>query len=393
MKASQRLWEKMPGTLARWRIMPKVAHLTSAHAATDVRIFQKECRTLAQAGLDVVLIAPHDHNEIVDGVRIRAVPRSRGRRERFTTTQYQVFRAAVAENAHVYHFHDPDLLPIAIALRARGAKVIYDVHENYAEAIKDKYWLPKLMRTPMSWATSTLERYSGMHGFVAATPSIASQFIADRTVVVQNFPFRAEFASAGKDTPFRQRPIYIGYAGGISSGRCAIEMIDALHLAGSTEGGRALRLRLAGNIIEPGLRAALKARPGWARVDYLGHLDRGALARMFGELRLGLVLFKPLGNHVNAQPNKLFEYMSAGLPVVCSNFPLWRDIVEANRCGLCVEPNSPADVARAITYLLGRPEEAEAMGRAGRAAVLDCYNWETEAKKLCGLYRKLLPRW
>jgi glycosyltransferase involved in cell wall biosynthesis len=103
-----------------------------------------------------------------------------------------------------------------------------------------------------------------------------------------------------------------------------------------------------------------------------------------------VVVFKPAANHVRAQPTKLFEYMSAGLPVIASNFPLWREIVERNNCGICVDPLSPAALAEAIRWLIQHPDAAREMGANGRRAVRTTYNWEPEGRKLTTLYRSLL---
>jgi len=108
------------------------------------------------------------------------------------------------------------------------------------------------------------------------------------------------------------------------------------------------------------------------------------------KLRVGLVLFYPEPNQINSQPNKLFEYMSAEIPIVASNFPLWKEIVEGNQCGICVDPLNPEEIARAIEYLITHPDEAQRMGENGRKAVIEKYNWESESKKLIELYRKIL---
>ncbi len=95
-------------------------------------------------------------------------------------------------------------------------------------------------------------------------------------------------------------------------------------------------------------------------------------------------------NHVDAQPNKMFEYMSAGIPVIASDFPLWREIIEGCGCGICVDPLDPKKIAEAIDYLVDNPEIARRMGENGRKAVYDRYNWDVEEKKLLALYDSLL---
>jgi glycosyltransferase involved in cell wall biosynthesis len=105
--------------------------------------------------------------------------------------------------------------------------------------------------------------------------------------------------------------------------------------------------------------------------------------------KAGIVTFLPAPNHIDAQPNKVFEYMSAGVPVIASHFPLWREIVEGNQCGLCVDPHEPEQIAEAIDYLLGHPDEARRMGENGMRAVQDRYNWAIEERKLRKFYEGL----
>jgi glycosyltransferase involved in cell wall biosynthesis len=98
-------------------------------------------------------------------------------------------------------------------------------------------------------------------------------------------------------------------------------------------------------------------------------------------------------NHIDAQPNKMFEYMSAGLPLIASDFPLWREIVEGNDCGVCVDPADPAAIAEAIDRLVENPDLARRMGENGQRAVHERYNWAIEEKKLLALYDTvLLPK-
>jgi glycosyltransferase involved in cell wall biosynthesis len=82
--------------------------------------------------------------------------------------------------------------------------------------------------------------------------------------------------------------------------------------------------------------------------------------------------------------------MAMGLPVIASNFPLYREIVESAGCGLLVNPLKPEEIADAVIYLFKSPEEAEAMGKRGRKAVEKSYNWSMEEKKLLGLYEDFL---
>ena len=99
---------------------------------------------------------------------------------------------------------------------------------------------------------------------------------------------------------------------------------------------------------------------------------------MYNKSRVGLCVLRKTPNHVNALAIKLFEYMAAGIPIVCSNFPLWVEIVEKNGCGLCVEPNNTSEIRDAMIYLLKHPEKAKVMGDNGKRIVRDKYNWDIE---------------
>ena len=359
----------------------RVVHLTSVHRAFDVRIFHKECRTLAASGYDVTLVAPHDRDETRDGVVIRAVRQPRSRRERFLYTGREIYKTCMEQDADVYHFHDPELMPVAILLKLHGKRVVYDVHEDYPAAMYDKHWLPRVLRPAV--ATGVRAGQAAMttacDQIVAATPAIATRFSREKTTVVQNFPWREEFASGpGQDYQARE-PIAL-YAGGIAPLRGLREMLSAIIVASRDLPAKLVLAGPAG----PDLQAEIvEAGPA---VEYRGMLGRSELAQEIARARMGLVLFHPCRNHLNSQPNKLFEYMSAGLPIIASDFPLWRELVCDTQCGLLVDPLDPAAIADAITWILRHPQEAEQMGRNGRRAVAEKYNWERESANLLAVY-------
>ncbi len=103
-----------------------------------------------------------------------------------------------------------------------------------------------------------------------------------------------------------------------------------------------------------------------------------------------MAILHPEPNYIESFPTKLLEYMAAGLPVIASNFPLWKEIIEGNNCGLTVNPLNPREIAKAVEYLLEQSDEARKMGENGRKAVVEKYNWETESRKLIAVYEDLL---
>lgn len=364
-----------------------VTQVTSVHSPFDTRIFGRMCRTLTNCGYTVTLIARHDRDETVAGVRIRSLPEPRNRIDRMTRVVLRALVAAFASKGSVYHLHDPELMPMGILLRLCGKRVVYDAHEDFPRQILAKYWIPPWLRSSVSGIAEFAERLAVAFAFdrvVTATEWIAERFPARKTTVIRNFPLPDEFATNGA-TPYRERPLVVAYAGHLSALRGGAEMVEAIgRVPGEAE------LHIAGTLTPASLATSLRALPAWHRVRYVGPQSRDGIVRLLEKARMGLVVFHPGPNHDKSQPNKLFEYMAAGIPVVASDFPLWRNVVERVGCGLLVNPLDSGAIASAIQWLLEHPEEAATMGRRGQEAIREDYNWSIESRKLVDLYATLL---
>lgn len=364
----------------------RVCHFSSVHPADDIRIFHKECRSLAEAGHEVYFVVPTEADGVRDGVRIHAVaPAGGGRLLRMLLTTFRVFRAVRALRARVYHFHDPELLPWALLLRLSGAAVIYDAHEDVPRDILSKAWIPGWLRRPLAWGFEFVEDFVArrLDAVVTATPHIRDRFLAAGCCAldINNYPIPGELLLAESADDFSRgaRPD-VCYAGLIIPIRGSREMVNAAGRTGIT-------LQLAGRLA-PAERTQLAALPGWEYVQELGMQDRAGVSRTYGRSFAGLVLFHDEPNHTHAQPNKLFEYMSAGMPLIASNFPLWREVVEGSGAGICVDPLDVEAIAAAMRRLDGDRELAQRMGECGRRAVNETYNWEAERRKLLALYAR-----
>jgi glycosyltransferase involved in cell wall biosynthesis len=365
----------------------KVAHLTSVHSRGDTRIFVKQCRSLLACGYSVSLVvADGIGDEFKEGVRIVDVGKSAGRLNRMFKTTQRVFEKAVELDADVYHLHDPELILIGLKLKRLGKKVIFDAHEDVPQQLLAKPYLTPLLLRMLSSVFSTFERFTcaRFDGIIAATPFIRDKFLAINplTVDINNFPVIGELDAA---VPWPEKQEEVCYVGGIATIRGIREVVRAFEYVNTSA-----RLNLGGRFSEQALEEEVKKYQGWNRANELGFIDRMGVREVLGRSVAGLVTLHPVINYLDALPVKMFEYMATGIAVIASNFPLWREIVEGNDCGLCVDPLNPKAIAAAIDFIINNPERARQMGDNGKRAVLEKYNWSVEEAKLLDFYQSIL---
>lgn len=359
----------------------KICHLTSAHPYNDIRISLKECYSLVKDDYEVHLVAPNTEVEKFKGIRVYGKTNPyKGRIKRFAMFTKDIMNKALEIDADIYHFHDPELIPVGLKLIKYGKKVIYDVHEDVPRAILSKYWIPKFLRKSISFLFEKYENNSAKRFdyIVGATPFITNRFrnINKNTININNYPFLNELSSGTNREIDKEKKVC--YIGGITPIRGIENIIKASR-------------NIAGDVILAGSNKDnnLKKLMDESDVKYLGEIEREEVNMLLNESIAGLVLFLPEPNHINAQPNKMFEYMSAGIPVIASDFSLWKKVIEGNDCGICVDPLDVNKISEAIQWVLDNPERAAEMGRNGRKAVVNKFNWETESKKLINMYETL----
>ncbi|MEK6642681.1 MAG: glycosyltransferase family 4 protein [Planctomycetota bacterium] len=375
----------------------RIVHLSTLHAPLDVRIFYKQCRTLAQAGHDVHLLVNNPPTPERDGVHFHALAPTPSciRPVRIRRRLSDALTRALALKADVFHFHDAEILTIARRLKQNDATIIYDVHEDSPQEVLDMnkgrplYAAAKYLVFKRLWSTAPRV----VDHFVAATPAIAAMFPPDRTTTICNYPLPEEFVDIARARiPSRtfhpNTPPHFIFIGGISVIRGAREMVQAMSLLPDSSNAR---LQLVGEFQPPELRAELERLPGWSRVNVLPWQPRENLAALLANSVAGLVPFHPGRNHTEALPNKIFEYMAAALPVIASDFPLWRELISREHSGILINPLDPKSIADALRKIVNAPLEYAAMGQRGAQAVHSRYNWTSEGGKLVDLYKRLVP--
>lgn len=371
--------------------MTHICHLTSVHPRYDTRIFLKQCRSLAAAGYRVTLVvADGQGDEVREGVRIRDVGTTAGGRlARILRTARAVGCEAVRTGATVFHLHDPELMPVGLRLKRLGYTVVFDAHEDFPKQLLSKHYMGRGGAYVVSSLARVYERYACQRfdAIVTATSYIRDKFlrINPESLDINNYPMVQEFVPPDGNGDFSDiDSSTVCYVGGVGTIRGIIEMVKAIELT-----AKGTRLAVAGPFSEQQVFDQVRLLPGWENVEYRGVLDRTGVRDMLHTSIAGIVTLHPTINYIDALPVKMFEYMSAGIPVIASHFPLWREIVEGSHCGICVDPQNPREIAAAIDYLVSHPDDAQRMGANGRRAVEERYNWNVEEKKLLALYDKL----
>lgn len=364
----------------------KVCHMTSVHKSDDIRIYHKECISLAKAGYEVYLVAQGESFDAcgVHVIGIGELPNSRIKR--IIISAKAIYKIALEIDADIYHIHDPELLPYALKLKNKGKKVIFDSHEDVPEQIKEKVLIPYLIRLPLSKIYKLYQNYvcCKIDAIISVTPHICDKLkkINRSVYLVTNYPLIKPPIVEHKKFGTRN----ICFPGLIAPEWCHENLIEAIAYCPNT------KYILCGNTIESYLNK-LKNLNNWNDVEYKGKIAREEVAKLLSESDIGIALADyggNVGNKMGTLGNtKLFEYMLAGVAVICTDFILWKEIIEKNECGICVNPNNIEKISDAINYLLDNPEIAKRMGENGIKAVLEKYNWNSQEKELIKLYSKL----
>lgn len=359
----------------------RVCHVTCVHGTHDSRIFAKECVSLAQAGYETYLVGPGEDRNEKGVVVVGCGDKPKSRVSRMLLFRKKVLKMALALNCDVYHFHDPELLPYALKLKKRGKHAIFDSHEDVPRQIMDKRWIPRGIRKYVSKMYEKYEKKIAgkLDCVVTATDKITKCFhkYNVNASTIFNYPILEEFDLS--ESVQRERAIC--FAGGLSVTNGIKELIDIVDELG-------VKLYLAGPLSEE-IRIYLENKER-EKIKYLGVISRNEVYRLYSKCMVGVVVDLPTGNNVEGLPIKMFEYMVCGVPMLTSDFPLRREILEEYPCGKLVDPCNMEEYKNALMSLLDNTKLQECYSINGKKAANEKYNWSCEEKKLLQLYKEIV---
>lgn len=370
-------------------MMNKICHITSVHKRYDGRIFKKQCATLSSQGYDVSLIVNDSlPDEVRNGIKIVSTnyhPQSRILR--FVKSGRQLLDKALEIDADIYHLHDPDLLIIGNKLKKKGKKVIFDSHEDYPSDIASKEWIPSILRKPISKGYELFEKVSLRYydAIITVSPHIVERLkkINPNSYVVTNYPILKPDTN-----PYQLFKEFenttICFAGAIHKDWGHHVVIEAIEMINNS------KYILVGPSTENYL-SQLKQNRSWSKVDYRGVVTPTEVQEIYKESNVGIAVHysNSLAGKGTLGNTKLFEFMEAGLPIICSDYPLWDEIIKKHKCGISVDPHNVREIKEAIEYIIEHPSEAKQMALNGMKAVRSEYNWDAQKPVLLDIYKLL----
>lgn len=369
-----------------------VCMFTTVHQPFDTRIFYKECKALVGADYNVTLIAQHDKDETVEGVQIIALPKTKSRFSRMFYLSVKVFWITFKQKADIYHFHDPELIPVGVMLKCLRKKVIYDVHEDYPKSIMSKHYIPEVLKKFIATFINIVQNlFLQLFDYIiVAGDDIAETFfninICNKLITLKNVP-SIEFLTACNCNNSTKRDNKITYVGVLSSGRGIKEIVEAMNYVRNN-----VKLFLIGSFVSSEFEIKVRKIAN-ERVHFVGKVHYKEVPGIIKTMKIGLICFHSDPNNIGAisgRNNKLYEYMAGGLAIVASNFPKWTEVIEGGTFGITVNPKNPRDIASAIDYLLERPELLKQISENGINAIRERYNWDIEKEKLLQIYDKMI---
>ena len=383
--------------------MIKACMLTSMHSPLDGRIFYKEAKSLVKFGYEVIIIAPSaelvNKETKVDSIRIIPIPRYKHTFLTRPVTLLHLFLQALEVNADVYHCHEIETLWVGILLKeVIGTKLIYDSHEYHPEKFAERF--PSKIRGIFKRLTYLVEKaFCGKVDYIITVcDELANKFKrwSDNVELVENFALHysndgSEFSVNPRDLMIRGADAIGVYVGSIYKERGIYQIIDAVSIL--KDRGERIKLFFIGPLFPRTLlkqiEIYLKDKKLENDILFLGKIPYPQIEGYLAIADFGVVMDYPEKRNLNTVAVKVFEYMQAGLPVVASDLPVTRRVIEKERCGVLSDPLRPDRIADAISTLSQDPEAAQQMGRRGREAFLKKYNWSLSERRLLSVYDKI----
>ena len=362
-----------------------VLHLTTVHPITDVRIYQRECRSIAaHSNYKVMLAGPGDlpsHPEC----ELISLPRPcQTRTLRFLQSQLIAIKVGLKYRPDIMHLHDPELLFYGLIIsKVFKQKIIWDAHEDYLALVLGgtKPWIPTRIQVSvanlLSWL---LEQVNNSYaGIIGATDHICSLYSNPNTVLVGNEARVSDFQDATPNLSSNQ----VLFIGAQNDSSLFLEVVKAVSEL------KSVRLAVAGPRTNERLWAEAEVVLG-DRLIGLGYLSPQGLVEAISNSAIGMVTYKFQDYQQTSSPTKFFEFAAAGLPVVGTPIAPVSKLIKASNSGVSTQDFSSKSISNSLRYALSDQNRLEFWSQNAKKWTAQNNRWDESESALLGLYSKLL---
>lgn len=375
--------------------MKTIAILSTVHPFDDTRVFYRQARSLSKKyNVNLYISAPFNFRKFNDNLMVWGLPEWKKKTDRIKSF-FILFKYLVKLKANLIIIHDPELLLIVPIIKIlKRVPIIYDIHENYVEMIREKLWLSIGMRKLLARGYLLSEKITFPFISMIWYPvkNIGDHYTSRNCLVkyqIRNVPSVQSFQSFNRANEEKKWLISLGY---LIDDRGIREIILAFSLV--LKDYPDYQLVFIGSFqserFEQEIFALVSKLQIKDRVIFFGKIPYEKVANYLYNAQIGLLNYLPIPNNIMGLPNKLFEYMAAGLPVIASNFENYAEVINDAQCGILVNPTDPDEIAAAIIFLLNDEKKRIEMGKNGQLAIEDRYCWEMEEKKMFTSLERIL---
>ncbi len=373
----------------------RICIITTVHSPLDTRIFYREAISLSKK-YKVVIVAPSEKDFEDQGIKFIGLGMINGRLQRFGKS-ILAFRYSLKTKADIYHFHDPELIFVGLALRLITRKlVIYDIHENNPEFILDKEWIPtSILRKIVSLGVNFIENWAAvfLSGVIVVNERLQSRFqkYNKHIQVIRNFP-SLEFGGRFSKVEFSKKRRVAVYIGGIEKERGVLEILRFVERFPNYY----LKFLFVGTVKGSKLREEIdafirKKNISKDKLEIVPQISHKNIPEYLNDAFVGFIPFLKTRNNFLGIPQKTFEYMAYGLPIVASDFLYLGKYIRDSKSGILIKDPENIDEYKRAFDRLNDSNLWTKWSRNSRQAFEKKYNWGKEEKKLLDFYAKLLP--
>ena len=306
---------------------------------------------------------------------------------KFLSFNLKLFFKLLKSDFHIIHAHDLWVLPgSTLANFFKKGILIYDAHE-YVRGLEI---FQRKKFSGFIWAITERLLIKRISALIAINTWHRRLFLEDypflqKSTVIMNFPILAYNGIQEKIPGYEQRNKTAIFQGILKEGRGLRSILTAMKFVKSGE------LKIIGfGDLEPEVRRRIETDRIQNRVHLHGKVAWTDLLKETQKARAGLVLFEPLSiNYRYASPNKFFEYVMAGTPLIASRIPTFEELNKEFEVAILVDPSRPEEIASAMEFLLTQKEGWETYHQNCLKA-RQKWNWEAQEEVMVQLYSELL---